>query len=62
MSKSEQMFAEQRCSDAQGNTLNEFLDDQYQEAEFKINQLKGHTEALDELFKSWGEIFGTKKI
>ena len=42
--------------------LNEFLDDQYQEAEFKMNQLKGHTEALDELFKSWGEIFGTKKI
>ena len=52
MSKSKEMFIEQREEDSQ--TLGDFLDDTYQVAEYHSQQ---NSEVLNEIFEAWGEIF-----
>jgi hypothetical protein len=52
MSKSKKMFEEQREKDSE--TLGEFLDDNYREAQYHKQK---HSEVLNEIFVAWSEIF-----
>jgi len=57
MSKSKEMFIEQREEDSQ--TLGDFLDDTYRVAEYQSQQ---NSEVLNEIFEAWGEIFGARRV
>jgi hypothetical protein len=57
MSKMKQVFQEEREKESQ--TLGDYLDDTYQQAEYSNEKTK---QVLNDIFEAWGEIFGVKNV
>ena len=55
MSKSKEMFQEEREKESQN--LRDYLDDTYQEAQYSNEETK---KVLNEIFETWAEIFSGK--